>query len=234
MDTIKCLIVDDEPLARELVISYCHHIPSLEVVGACGNALEAKRILKEKEIDLLFLDIHLPVLDGLGFLHTLRHPPQVIMTTAYKEYAANAFDLAVCDYLVKPFSLDRFMIAVDKVMEKLGAPSVNAEKAAMEENYFFIKTDGKIYRIEYDDLLFAEANGNYTKLITANSTIMPAMAFSGVENLLPLHRFIKVHRSFLINKSKITRIEGNRIIINEHEIPIGKNFRDDFLNRLGL
>jgi DNA-binding LytR/AlgR family response regulator len=234
MSTIKCLIVDDEPLARELIVSYCHHLPSLEVTDVCGNALDAKRILREKEIHLLFLDIHLPVLDGIGFLNTLKHPPQVIMTTAYKEYAVQAFDLAVCDYLVKPFSLERFIIGVDKAMERLGLATGAEGKAALEDHYFFIKTDGKVYRIEYSDLLFAEANGNYTKIITTSAGIMPSMAFSSLEKLLPSHQFIKVHRSFIINKSKIDRIEGNRIIINKHEIPIGKNFREDLFNRLGL
>jgi len=234
MNTIKCLIVDDEPLARELIVGYCNHLPALEVADVCGNALDAKRILKEKEINLLFLDIQLPVLDGIGFLNTLKNPPQVIMTTAYKEYAVHAFDLAVCDYLVKPFSLERFIIAVDKAMERLGTPSKSEGKGIPGDGYFFIRTDGKIYRIEYADLLFAEANGNYTKIITTGASLMPAMSFVSLEKMLPPQQFIKVHRSFIVNKAKIDRIEGNRIIVNQHEIPIGKNFREDFLNRLGL
>jgi DNA-binding LytR/AlgR family response regulator len=234
MNTIKCLVVDDEPLARELIMGYCSHPPFLEVAGVCGNALEAKTILKDKEIDLLFLDIQLPVLDGIGFFNTLKNPPRVIMTTAYKEYAVRAFDLAVCDYLVKPFSLERFIIAVDKAVDQLGAPSKVAGKGVIEDHYFFIRTDGKIYRIEYADVLFAEANGNYTKIITAGASVMPVMSFLSLEKMLPGQQFIKVHRSFIVNKSKIDRIEGNRIMINKHEIPIGKNFRDDFLNQLGF
>jgi two-component system LytT family response regulator len=227
MSSIKCLIVDDEPLARELITGYCNHLPSLEVVDACGSALEAKKILKEREIDLLFLDINMPVLDGIGFLNTLKSPPQVIMTTAYKEYAVQAFDLAVCDYLVKPFSLDRFIVAVDRALEGLQLPSA-------AEDYFFIKTDRKIYRIEFKDLLFAEVNGNYTKIITTVGNIMPTISFSNIEKLLYPQNFIKVHRSFIINKSKIERIEGNRIIISDYEIPIGKNFREELFNKLGL
>lgn len=234
MDQFSCLIVDDEPLARELLVTYCSYLPQLRIEAVCGNAFEAKTILQEKPIALLFLDIHMPVLDGIGFLQTLKNKPQVIMTTAYKEYAVNAFDLAVCDYLVKPFSLERFINAVDKATENLHSGNSHTLTGKTDEDHIFIKAGGKIYRVTYNDLLFAEANGNYTRLVTTDKILLPTMPFSGLEQQLPASQFIKVHRSFIINRSKIGRIEGNRIFINEQEIPIGKNYRDEFFKNLGL
>jgi DNA-binding LytR/AlgR family response regulator len=235
MKTINCLIVDDEPIARDIIIKYCEALPYLEVAGVCGNSFDAKAVLLEKRIDILFLDIHMPVLDGIGFLTTINNPPQVIFTTAFKEHAATAFDLAACDYLVKPFSLERFMVAVDKAVERIGHSSGGKTQAgSIGEDYLSIKTDGKIFRIRFDDLLYAEANGNYTKLVTGGGIIMPGMPFSGVEKLLPARHFIRVHRSFVINKSKITYIQGNVVYLNKQEIPIGKNYKDKLLEILGV
>jgi two-component system, LytTR family, response regulator len=235
MKKINCLIVDDEPIARDIIIKYCETLPYLEVAGTCGNSFEAKAVLMDKRIDILFLDIHMPVLDGIGFLTTIKDPPQVIFTTAFKEHAATAFDLAACDYLVKPFSLERFMVAVDKAMERIGhSGGVKAKPGGIDEEYLSIKTDGKIYRIRFDDLLYAEASGNYTKLVTNNGVIMPGMPFSGLESLLPPRDFIRVHRSFVINKSKITYIQGNVIYLNKQEIPIGQHYKDKLLEILGI
>jgi DNA-binding LytR/AlgR family response regulator len=235
METINCLITDDEPIAREIIRTYCGHLPYLKVVGSCSNALEAKLILREHKVDLLFLDINMPIMDGISFLKTLKKPPQIIFTTAYKEYALDAFDLAACDYLLKPFSLERFIIAVDKAMEKIHGtqiPAVN-NPSAKPEDYIFIKTDGKIFKILHDDLFYAEANGNYTKIITSTNTLMPGMSFSAIEELLPSSLFLRVHRSFIVNKSKIGHIEGNRIFIRNMEIPIGSNYKENFLKELG-
>jgi DNA-binding LytR/AlgR family response regulator len=235
MELINCLIVDDEPLARALIVTYCGHFPMLRVAATCGNVFEAKEILKNEEIGILFLDVQLPILDGIGFLSTLKSQPQVIMTTAFKEYAATAFDLAVCDYLVKPFSLERFIIAVDKATERIKISSTGIkENTVQEEDYIFIKTDGKIYRIEYADFLYAEANGNYSKIFTRSQIYITATNFSSLEQLLPSRQFIKTHRSFIINKSKISRIEGNRVYIGEREIPIGKNYKHQLFQELGL
>ena len=235
MKKINCLIVDDEPIARDIIIKYCEALPYVEVTGSCGNSFEAKAVLMAKRIDILFLDIHMPVMDGIGFLRTIKDPPQVIFTTAFKEHAATAFDLAACDYLVKPFSLERFMVAVDKAMERIGhSPGVKAQTGGIDEEYLSIKTDGKIYRIRFDDLLYAEASGNYTKLVTSSGVIMPGMPFSGVEKLLPVRHFIRVHRSYVINKSKITYIHGNVVYLKKQEIPIGKNYKDKLLEILGV
>ncbi|MCF0064450.1 LytTR family DNA-binding domain-containing protein [Dyadobacter chenwenxiniae] len=236
MQKFNCLIVDDEPIARDILKTYCGHLDNLEVIGLCGNALQAKAVMQQIKVDILFLDINMPVMDGIAFLKTLKKQPQVIFTTAYKEHAVDAFDLAACDYLLKPFSLERFIIAVDKALEHLEEPpkiavEVNNDKAT---DYIFIKAGDKIYKILHDELLYAEANGNYTKIVTSQKTLLPAMTFSGFEELLPPTLFLRIHRSFIINKAKISHIEGNRVFINGAEIPIGQNYREGFLKSIGL
>jgi len=235
MDKVNCVIVDDEPIAREIIQTYCNHLPYLQVVASCGNALEAKLVLQQQKTDILFLDINMPVIDGISFLKTLKNPPQIIFTTAYKNYALDAFDLAACDYLLKPFSLERFIVAIDKAVDKIKPVSLAQEIPGVKsEDYVFIKTDGKIFKIFFDDLLYAEASGNYTKIVTAQQSLSPTMTFSGFETLLPKNIFLRIHRSFIINKSKIGHIEGNRVYINNTEIPIGSNYKDGFLKELGL
>ena len=236
MGEINCLIVDDEPIAREIIQTYCAHLPVLNVVASCGNALEAKEALLRHKVDILFLDINMPVLNGIAFLKTLKSSPEIIFTTAYKEYALNAFDLSACDYLLKPFSLERFIIAVDKALERMKLlSSVNGDNTEEKsDTYVFIKSEGKIYKILFNDLLYAEAKGNYTKIVTPQNTLLPVMTFSNLEELLPKNLFIRVHRSFIINKSKITFIEGNRVFISKNEVPIGSNYKESFLKMLGL
>lgn len=238
---INCLIVDDEPIARDIVKSYCGYLENLNVAGVCGNALEAKTILQALPVDILFLDINMPVIDGVSFAKTLKDRPQIIFTTAYKEFAADAFDLAACDYLLKPFSFDRFIIAIDKAIDRLKADSfqkgfaVRAGRTdSIPEDFVFIKTDGKIYKILYDELMYAEAQGNYTRIVTKNNILMPKMPFSGFEELVPVTQFLRTHRSFIINRSKIDHIEGNRVFIGNAEVPIGSNYRDMLFKELGL
>lgn len=235
MKKINCLIVDDEPIAGDIILNYCNAYPVLYVVANCSNAFEAKRILSETDIDILFLDIEMPVLDGIGLLNILKKRPQVIFTTAYKEYAITAFDLGVCDYLLKPFSLERFIIAVDKAIERSNATEqVVVNGNSTTDDYLFIKADGKIYKINYDALFYAEAKGNYTYIVTRDFSLRPNMPFSSFEAFLPGSHFIRVHRSFIINKSKISHIEGGRIFIGKYEIPIGSNYKEAFYKAIGL
>jgi DNA-binding LytR/AlgR family response regulator len=228
----NCLIVDDEPIARDIIINYCSHLPQLRITGCCGNVFEAKDILQTSPVHILFLDVHMPVLDGIAFLKTLKNAPLVIFTTAYKEYAVDAFDLAACDYLVKPFSLERFIVAIDKAIEKLQTTTDN--QTNISNDYFFIKAEGKIYKLQYNDILVAEAKGNYTKIITSAGTLVPNMSFSSFEALLPSGLFIRVHRSFIISKSKIGHIEGNTVYIQKMAIPIGVNYKEQFLKTIGM
>ncbi|HVV55300.1 MAG TPA: LytTR family DNA-binding domain-containing protein [Mucilaginibacter sp.] len=231
---IDCLIIDDEPVARNIIRNYCGHLPFLNIIGEFGNALDARTFLSSHTADLLFLDINMPVLNGIGFLNTLKNIPQIIFTTAYQEYAVSAFDLAACDYLLKPFSLERFIVAVDKAKEKLQQPVSPGFSTPMEQHYFFIRSDGKAYKIDYPGLLYAEAQGNYTKVVTADMAVMTKMSFSALVDLLPSEIFIRVHRSFVVNKAMITRIEGNRVFIRQNEIPIASSYRSSVFQALGL
>jgi DNA-binding LytR/AlgR family response regulator len=235
MNKWKCVIADDEPIARDIIHSYCMHLPYLEVVASVGNAIEAKEALAKDSIDILFIDINMPVMSGISFIRTLKNPPQVIFTTAYKEFAVEAFDLAACDYLLKPFSMERFMVAVDKAVERLqGKTSPQENIASSSEDSIFIRADGKIYKVLQNDVLYAEASGNYTRIVTSNNIFMPAMTFSAAEELLSKSMFVRVHRSFIINKHKISHIEGNRVVIGKNEVPIGSNYKETFLKEIGL
>lgn len=235
MSVFNCLIVDDEPVARDIIVSYCNNLPQLHVISACENALDAKTILQDQVIHILFLDINLPILDGISFLKVLKNPPQIIFTTAYREFAVSAFDLAACDYLLKPFSFDRFIIAVDKATEKIksGNNRIPFDREN-KEDFLFIKTEGKIYKIGWNELLYAEAQGNYTKIVTEKRVITPNISFTNFEKMLPGVHFSRVHRSFIVNRSKIDHIEGNRVVIGKTEIAIGNRYRDGFLKELGL
>jgi DNA-binding LytR/AlgR family response regulator len=235
MNKWKCVIADDEPIARDIIQAYCAHLPYLEVVASVGNAIEAKEALAKDNIDILFIDINMPVMSGISFIKTLKNPPQVIFTTAYREFAVDAFDLAACDYLLKPFSMERFMVAVDKAVERLqGKTSLQESIASDSEDSIFIRADGKIYKILQTDVLYAEASGNYTRIVTSNNIFMPAMTFSAAEELLRKSMFVRVHRSFIINKHKISHIEGNRVFIGKIEVPIGSNYKEAFLKEIGL
>ena len=235
MNIVNCLIVDDEPIARDIIKAYCTHLPALNVVASCENAFDARLELQRQRIDIIFLDINMPVLDGIAFIKTIKVQPQVIFTTAYKEYALDAFDLSACDYLLKPFSLERFMIAIDKAMDALNANNpIKTEEDSTQQPFIFIKADAKIYKVEFTDLLFAEAQGNYTRIVMTQGVILPVMTFSSFEEMLPSKLFLRVHRSFIVNKSRITHIEGNRVYIGKYEIPIGSNYKDEFLRLLGV
>ena len=235
MNKWKCVIADDEPIARDIIQAYCAHLPYLEVVASVGNAIEAKEALARQNIDILFIDINMPVMSGISFIKTLRNPPKIIFTTAYKEFALEAFDLAASDYLLKPFSLERFMVAVDKAAGQLQMrPSVEENIASTSEDSIFIRADGKIYKVLQNDVLYAEASGNYTRIVSTNNIFMPAMTFSAAEELLPRRIFIRVHRSFIINKNRISHIEGNRVYVGKTEVPIGSNYKEAFLKEIGL
>ncbi|MDR6785114.1 DNA-binding LytR/AlgR family response regulator [Pedobacter africanus] len=182
-----------------------------------------------QEVDLIFLDINMPLLDGISFLKTIKNLPQVIFTTAYRKFAVTAFDLAVCDYLVKPFSLDRFIQAVDKVKVNL-APTTHEIQG--NSGYILVKAEGVTYQVKPGEIIFAEAKGNYTHIFGESRVLKPKLPLSEVEKLLPVGQFIRVHRSFIINREKILHIEANNIHFQGHVIPMGARFREGFLKKM--
>lgn len=222
--TLKALIVDDEPLARQLIEGYCRYFPEIEVVGSVVDVFMARPILETGRVDVLFLDINMPVMNGINFLRSLPHKPITIFTTAYKEHAHEAFDLAATDYLLKPFSMERFLQAIDKAKAAL------KQQPNTPENHTFLKSDGKLIKLFFDELYYVEAQGNQVKFVTKHSTFNITQTFGSVLELLPASQFVRIHRSFAVNIQKISIIESYRILLlQKGEVPLGSNFREDFL-----
>ena len=226
---IRYLIIDDEHVAHEIIKDYCGNLPELDFTKSCFNALEARQYLTNHSVDLIFLDLNLPKLKGFEFLRTINSPPKIIVTTAYEEYALEGFELNVIDYLLKPFSFQRFLKAIDKLTPENEANTSATNKAALPGNQkaekIFVREDKKYQQINLSDILYAEARGNYTKLVLADREIVTRQKISALGSLLSDKDFIQVHKSFIVAKKHIESIEGNRIFIREHIIPIGKVYR---------
>ena len=229
---IKCLIIDDEPAAIRVVVNFLEKLSNFKIVGKCKSAFEAITMLNKNNIDLLFLDINMPGMSGMDLLKTLRNPPVVIITTAYREYAVESFELEVIDYLHKPFSFDRFFKAAQRAEEKLllSKNNVSNEKLGLVSNkdYIFIKADKKHYKIKFIELLFIESMGDYCKFITKEKAYLSYITLKKLIEILP-NNFVRVHKSFIVQFDKIDMVEGNTIKIHSSEIPIGYSYRKDFL-----
>ncbi len=226
---LRCIIIDDEPVARRLLREYIDDIPFLEIVGEADNPIKAQVILDREPIDLVFLDINMPKLTGIEFLKTSTALPMVIMTTAYAEHALDGFTLDVLDYLVKPFSFDRFLKACNKAKEYHRMKKGAKANADADENYFFVKCNGRIEKVLYEDLLYVEAALNYVVLHTSHNKMIVYLTIKGIIEDLPSTLFIRVHKSFIVNRQKITSIEGNIIRIGNVEIPISQNFHEEVM-----
>lgn len=225
---IKCLIVDDEPLSRDVLKTYCADHPELEVAAFCKDAFEAMAALEKEAIDLIFLDVNMPKLSGVNFYKSLNHKPKVIFTTAYPEFAVEGFELNAVDYLLKPFSFERFIKAINKVKEKLN----QSNNVAYDQGHILLKADKKIYRTDYQNLLFCEALGDYVKVNVEGKTLIVTTTLKKLMEELPESLFVRVHKSFIVNKSKIEYVEGNQVKIQDQFIPIGQSFKEDFLKHI--
>ena len=229
---LKYIIIDDEPLAHEIIEEFCSMLPHVQLEKNCYNAMEAMQFLNENTIDFMFLDINMPKLRGLDFLKTLTNPPKTIITTAYKEHALEGFELNVKDYLLKPFSFDRFVKAVNKVTKNENIPSKTAVISTNTDTHkFFVKGDKKQHQIDVSTILYIEAYGNYTKLFLKDEMIVSHEKISYYETFLENKGFLRIHKSFMVAIDKIKVIEGNRIFINEHKIPIGQTYKSN-INKL--
>lgn len=220
---MKYCIIDDEPIAHRIIEGYCKNISYLQKIGNCYDAFEAMELLKNHTIDLIFLDINMPKLSGFELLKTMPQFPKVIVTSAHKEFALEGYELDISDYLLKPFSFERFLKAINKV--------VGYQKTALvpttekQKTRFFLKGDKKMHQIHVDDILFIEAYGNYTKVFLTHEMIVSHEKISSLEALLSAPAFLRVHKSFIIATHKITTIEGNRIQIGANFIPIGQTYK---------
>ncbi|PQB06898.1 DNA-binding response regulator [Polaribacter filamentus] len=232
MKNLQCIIADDEPIARQILENYIEEIPNLELIASCKNAFEVMEVLQEKPVDILFLDINMPKLSGLSLLKTMQQKQNVIITTAYPEFAVEGFELSVTDYLLKPFSLERFLQAVNKVQHK---PVIKLEttEGVKEEisKSIFVKSDKKIIKINFEEICHIEAYGNFIKIFT-DKMILTSQTLSDFLEKLP-NSFMRIHKSFVINFNELKLIDGNQIVLqNDTKLPIGKSYRKAVLDKI--
>jgi DNA-binding LytR/AlgR family response regulator len=228
---LNCLIVDDEPIAQQILENYILKIEALHLIGKCSNAFEALNVLHQTQIDILFLDIKMPSLSGLDMLKTLQNPPKVILTTAFSEFGVESYEYGITDYLLKPIPFDRFLKSVNKILlpQNLDFPQKQAEeKPTAEPTFIFFKADKKIHKFYFADILIVEGCGNYVKIHTKNDKpLMVLEKLTEMHDKLPLKQFLRVHKSFIVNVSHIKIIEGNMLTIQDKVIPISTSFKQN-------
>ena len=230
---MNVIIVDDEPLALDILETYIEQFPEMKLIARCESAQEAKDILENEQIDLMFLDIQMPDMNGVNFLKSLEEPPLTVFCTAYPNFAVDGFELNAVDYLLKPVSMERFQKAVKKASDLLPAKSEPSpsDNKAKENTYFFVKADKKLIKVNYDDILYIEGLKDYVIIRTETSKIITLQTMKSLEERLPVDGFIRIHRSYIVSVKKINAVVGNMIEIIEKGqtklLPIGKNYRDE-------
>jgi two-component system, LytTR family, response regulator len=236
---IKCIAIDDEPLALEIIKNYSEKVPFLDLIKTFDNALESIDFLKNNKVDLLFLDIQMEELTGIQLLNILNPKPNVIFTTAYDSFAIKGFELDAVDYLLKPISFERFLKAANKVYEKLMVESMIENKTrevsnnhVLEEDYLFLKTEFRLEKVCFSDILYIEGMGDYLRIVTPVKRLMTLQSFKKMEDLLPSNKFYRVHKSYIVALEKIENIEKGRIKIGDKHIPIGDTYRKHFFEFL--
>jgi len=240
--TIRCAIIDDEFLARKYIKDYVHKVPYLELIGDYNSPLKAMEKLQEGTIDLLFLDIQMPDISGLDFLRSLDQKPNVILTTAYEEYALEGYELEVTDYLLKPFSFDRFLKAVNKVNKSMQERQTQPEAQKQQhtptdfkEHYIIIRADRKLYKINYEDLIYIKGQKAYVTFYSENKKRITALAsLKELEEKLPCDQFIRIHKSYIVSIKKIDALEGNQLEVSGEKLPVGKNYRQHVVKLFDL
>jgi DNA-binding LytR/AlgR family response regulator len=232
---IRCLAIDDEMLALDLIEDNIKKVPFLELVRKCRSAMEAMEVLRTEPIDLIFLDIQMPDISGIQMLRSLNHKPMVIFTTAYSKYATDGFDLDVIDYLLKPYAFERFLKAVNKVQEYMDlrertANHPNVKEVVASPNFLFVKADYKLYKINLKDILYVEGLKDYVKIYASDKPIVTQISMKALEEKLPSRDFIRVHRSFIVAFNKIDFIQKHMLTVGKKEIPISEHYRDQLFN----
>lgn len=226
---LNCLIVDDEPLSQDVIVDFVAASPELNLAGVCNNALEAGERMKNEKIDLLFLDINMPKLSGIGFVKSLKEPPLFVFVTAYPEFAIEGFDVDAVDYLLKPVSFERFRLAVNRVLERTASKMEQVSPV----QHLMVKANKKSYKINFNELLYLEAQGDYVKFVTAEYALMVHGTLKEFEAQLPGKFFERVHKSYVISLLKVVYVEGNLVKIGDKKIPVSLSYKDNLLKRLG-
>jgi two-component system LytT family response regulator len=222
MSKLKCIIVEDEPLARQVLVGYISRVSFLELKGSFEDAIDAMGFLRDNNVDVIFLDIHLPEIKGITFLKTLTNPPAVIMTTAYHEYALEGYELNVVDYLLKPFEFERFLASVNKVKKQQHFAQVPNDT----KDYLFVNIQLKKVKIYFSEILYIESQKEYVKIVTTDKTYLTKMSTHEIEDLLPDSLFKRIHRSFIIALQKVRSFNSETVEISGHNIPVGRGYKD--------
>jgi two-component system LytT family response regulator len=230
--SIRCLVVDDEPPARAVIKRYIADMPMLQLVGECANAIETMSYLQQHPVDLMFLDIRMPQLNGNEFLKILRHPPKVIFTTAFPDYAIEGYELDVVDYLLKPVQFERFVKAVHKATQVTVAEKQENMPAPPQESFVYFRAERKMVKVMLNDILYIESMKDYVKVITDKGVIITRQSISSVEEMLPDNLFLRTHRSFIVSLPRIRSYTSELIEIDKTEVPIGKLFRNEVLKKV--
>ncbi|RHJ93105.1 LytR/AlgR family response regulator transcription factor [Parabacteroides bouchesdurhonensis] len=229
MQPIKCVITDDEPMARKGLVSYVEKIDFLTLTGVCEDAIQLNTLLKTEQPDLLLLDIEMPYLSGLDLLATLPNPPKVIITSAYEQYALRGYELDVTDYLLKPISFDRFLKAVNKVYNQIQKESVTGN---MPDEFMFVKSDKQMLKVFLKDILFVEGMENYIVIYMPSDKLIVHSSMKKILESLPENMFLQTHRSYIVNKQVVEGIEGNQLLIGAHKVPVARNFKDEVFKQI--
>jgi DNA-binding LytR/AlgR family response regulator len=228
---VRYLIIDDEHIAHDIIKNYCDMLPNMKLMKHCYDAIEALDYLRTNSIDLIFLDLNMPKLKGFDFLKTLPNKPKVIVTTAYKEYALEGYELEITDYLLKPFSFERFLKAVNKAIHiKENNPITAQPDQNTLSEHIFLSSNKKHFQVKISDILYIEAAGNYSKVVLKNDSILVRDKISNLLEKISTEKFIQVHKSFIVAIEHINSLEGNRILIGNNTIPIGKMYKSNIIN----
>ncbi|MBK8926307.1 MAG: response regulator transcription factor [Crocinitomicaceae bacterium] len=229
---MKCIIADDEQLARQLIESYLEKIQGAELVGSFKNGKEVLEYLQNQPADLLITDIQMPELTGTDLVKSIENGPLVIFTTAYRDYALEGFELDAIDYLLKPIQFEKFEKAIQKAKTYLELKSVGVQQADLKQNYLTIKADHKLYKVLYHDIRYIEGMREYVSFYTSNGRITALMALKYLETNLPADIFVRCHKSFIVNKNLVTALEGSNLLIGDKQIPVGQMYKEDVMKRV--
>jgi DNA-binding LytR/AlgR family response regulator len=231
----KCVIVDDEPIAVSVIRSHLQQFKEIQIVAECGSAIEAFEILKSKTVDLIFLDIQMPELTGLDFLRSISNPPKVIITTAYRDYALEGYELDVVDYLLKPIPFDRFLKAVNKYYQLTSDPAIQLVKPSdsQGDDFLYVRSNKKVYKIKIEDIIYLESMREYVKIHTTEGEIITKSPLTNFENNLPSERFIRIHKSFIVAFNYIKSFSSTSFYVNGTELPLSRGYKIEALKQMG-
>lgn len=234
MNTINCVIVDDEPVARNVLETFVAKIPNLELVKSCKNAMEAFEVANQQKIDIFFLDINMPDISGLSLAKSINQKAKIIFTTAYREYAVDGFNLQAVDYLLKPISFDRFLQSIHKYFEGVSFidSEIKIEKSVLKNDFIFVRSDRKMIKINFDEIQYVESLSDYIKIHSVDKTITTRETISNIETKLPAKNFLRIHRSYIVNLKKINSYTNEFVEIGKNAIPISRTYKENVLKKL--